>query len=535
MPGRVLSEQEYNAVRDDVLRSAPPNLDEATFNQWIGGAMTAAIAEAETRPAAQEGSALGRFGAGLGAMLNPVEMAKGAYQAVRHPIDTGTAIVGAMGDQWSQGIDLAKQGRVVEGVGHMAAGSIPMLGPVAAQVGEQFAQGDIAGGAGATAGLLAPFGVKPAVQAVRRAAPSGLRATIAESLEAKAGRRYADVMAPQVGPNKTRFGNQAARVGPDLAKKPEMAAWSRSGLQGHVDAAFDAATTKLDDAANARLSARTFETQPLIDDLQRVRQRWVSESVDGSEFPRTTRTRESAVLDASGKPAQVVEHQRKPLGRDVVPEDNAARVAKIDEAIRELEQLGPYARYESLRRVREAFDKPAKIKYAPSVTADFLKKSGESSGAADVTGVLREQLAKFDPETAAANQGFSLYKTAKDVLDATAEVERTRPRVGRAIMTRLTTTLAGGQQAGVTGAAAGYVLGPILDAAASAAPTTRLQVAQLMTKLARAIRAGEVDQVSSLASRLRRLAPASTVGVAQQTAQVVAERQANRPAEARGR
>lgn len=535
MPQRVLSEEEYNAVREQVLASAPPNLDEATFNKWIGPTMTAAIAEAELRAPEQQGSAIGRFASNAASMLNPIEMAKGAYQAVRHPIDTGTAIVGAMGDQWSQGIDLAKQGRLIEGAGHMAAGSLPVIGPTAANIGEQIGQGDVAGGMGATAGLLAPFGVKPAVQTARTMTPKGLRATIAESLEARAGKRYASTMAPQVGPNKTRFGNQAEQVGPELAKNPNMGAWSREGLHAKVDQAFEAAGVKLDEAANSRLNARTFDTQPIIDNLRQVRQRWVSEAVEGSEFPRQSTTRPSAILDETGQPAQVTEFQRKPIGRDVVPEDNAARVAKIDEAIRELEQLGPQARYESIRRIREAFDKPAKIKYAPSVTQDFLKKSGESSGAADVTGTLRSHLAKFDPETAIANEGYSLYKTAKDVLDATAEVERTRPRVGRAIMTRLTTTMAGGQQGGVAGAAAGYVLGPIVDAAAASAPTIRLQTAQLMTRLAKAIRAGDVEQVNSITSRLQRLVPAGSVSVAQQTAPVSAERQRHRPAETAGR
>ena len=51
MPRRTLTEAEFERVKAEVLASAPPNLDEATFTRWIGPTFTAAIAEAETRPA----------------------------------------------------------------------------------------------------------------------------------------------------------------------------------------------------------------------------------------------------------------------------------------------------------------------------------------------------------------------------------------------------------------------------------------------------------------------------------------------------
>lgn len=532
---RTLSEEEYNQVVEKVMASAPPNLDEATFNRWIGPTMTAAIQEAELQPPAQQGSALGRFGSNLGAMLNPIEMAKGAYQAVRHPIDTATAVVGAMGDQWSQGIDLAKQGRIVEGIGHMGAGTIPVIGPTAANIGEQIGQGDVAGGFGATAGLLAPLGVKPAIQTARTMTPKGLRATIAESLEAKAGRRYAETMAPTVGPNKTRFGTQAEKVGPTLAKNPDMAAWSREGLHGKVSSALDAATQKLDEAADVNLATGSVETAPIVAAMKTARQRLVAEAIDADHPTREVTQRTSQILDADGKPAIVSESKAKALGKDVEPSPNAGRIGALDEVIAELEQLGPLARYESLRRIRQAWDAVAKQVYMPSPTADLLKLKGRSLGAADATGALRENLAKASPKMAQANEAYSLYKTAKDVLDATAEVERTRPKVGRAIMARLTGSMVGGQQAGAAGAVSGYVLGPIIDAAASSAPTVRLQTAQLMTRLAKAVRAGDVDQVNSIVSRLQRMAPGGAVSVSHQTASVSAERQRDTPPTAAAR
>src|SRR5262245_16690065 len=99
MPRRVLSEAEFNAVRNQVLQSLPDNWDEATFNRNIGMEMDKAIAEAEHSTAPVEGSATGRFVSNAAEMLNPVTMAKGIYGAVRHPIDTVTNIAGQQADQ----------------------------------------------------------------------------------------------------------------------------------------------------------------------------------------------------------------------------------------------------------------------------------------------------------------------------------------------------------------------------------------------------------------------------------------------------
>ena len=195
-----------------------------------------------------------------------------------------------------------------------------------------------------------------------------------------------------------------------------------------------------------------------------------------------------------------------------MPSPNAARVATIDQAIAELQQLGPVSQYEPLRVMRQAYDGPAKAIYSPSMTADFLKAQGSKLGAADVTGTLRRTLGAADETTAAANAEYSLWRTANDVLEATREVERTRPRVGRAIMTRLTTTLAGGQAGGVPGAAAGFILAPALDAAMGSGITVQLKTAKLMQSLATAIRSGNVDAINGLTAKLRAAQASSIVG-----------------------
>lgn len=496
-----------------VLRGdSPPTEAELTqifaeLNRSNGPARTEDFMD---KPAQPEGSAAGRFLSNAGEVLNPLSMVEGLWNAIRHPIDTASNIADMHIAEGRKTINLAREGRLVEAAGHGAATLLPLIGPAAAQAGEQIASGDIAGGLGRGAGLLVPAAApslaRGAVKAATKAAP--MRA--ADALDAGAAARVADVMSPKVGPNKTRFGNRAEQVAPDLVADPAMAKWSREGMHVEVQNKLTAAERALDDAQDARLSARTFNTEPLINDLLKKRRELTAPTVDASDMarqpvgPPTTRTTMGA--PGGGTPTtSTVAAKGSALGADVVPAPNAARVAQIDQAIAELKQLGPVARYEAIRRVRAAYDGPAKVKYNPSLTADFLKNQGGASGAADVTGVLREHLAKFDPQTAAANAEYSLYRSADDILSATAEVQRTRPTVGRQIVARLTGSVVGGQAAGAAGAVSGYLLGPVVETAVTAGVTTKLKTAAMMARLAKAIRTGEMKTVVSLSDQLKRL------------------------------
>lgn len=542
---RTLTEQEYNAVKEQVMQSAPPNMDEATFTRWIGPQMHAALVEAELKPPMQHDPAAWRFVAGAASMLNPIAMVEGVANAVRHPIDTVSAIGHDMADQGRQAIDAAQQGRMVEAVGHGTAAMLPVIGPAAAHVGEQGASGDVAGALGGAAGLVLPFLAKPGLSAARRLVPASAREAAATGLEAGANSRYEQVMAPQVGPNKTRFGNMAKDVAPELASDPNMSALSRTGLQGKVEQAFESAKAQLDAAADSRNKGAAFDTKPILDSLQKARAALVAEAVDASH-PIPEVTNSPAIRPArAGTEIQVhgdapigvndlrpdqrgyrtvdtgefakLQRQGVPIGQDVEPAPNAPRIASIDQVIDEVTRLGPVARYESLRRIRQAWDSVAKAVYSPAMTADYMKAQGGKLGAADATAAIREHLANIDPTTAAANEKYSLYKKAQDVLDATAEVERTRPKVGRAIMARLSGTIFGGTAAGPLGAGAGFVLGPTVESILSAGGTTKLVTAQLMEKLAGAIRNGDMAAAESLAGKLKsaatKLAPATAAAV----------------------
>lgn len=438
-------------------------------------------------PDQPQGSALGRFVGGAAEMLNPVTMVKGAYQMVRHPLDTYEAMVGQSAEQFGKAREAWDRGGVSEAIGHTGAAVLPMIGPMAADIGEQAGQGDIAGALGATTGLLAgPKALKEAVKIPVRVP------AVRAALERGAVSRVQDVMTPKASSQVARrMAEKAKEIAPQILKENKSGfGWSRDALQKQILGKLDSAEQNLDAATDARLEARALETQPVLDALREKRAAQTVQAVDASQPTRTTTTRTSAIVDESGRPIEVTESRAVPYGQDVVPGPNQPRVSQIDQAIGEIEQLGPTSRYEPLKRMRQAYDKPARTVYNPSLVDDFLKKSGEAKGAADVTAALRETLAKADPATAEANASYALYRSASDVLEVAQQIEQVRPKVGRQIMARLTGTLFGAKAAGPAGAAAGYALAPAVDSLVNAGFTTKLKTAQLMQTLADAMKSG---------------------------------------------
>jgi hypothetical protein len=321
-----------------------------------------------------------------------------------------------------------------------------------------------------------------------------------------------DVTAPKTGANKARFGNAAEKFAPDILRDPELGAMSREGLQGKIEGRLSEAQSALDEAADARLSARTFNTQPIIKALLEKRKRLTAETVEASKRVPTLRGEggrpnpSGLIRDIdTGQMRPALTPEARPFGQDTVPAPNSARVAQIDQALDEIKALGPSARYESLRRIRAAYDGPASVKYNPSMTADFLKAQGSASGAADVTGVLRESLAKMDPQTAAANADYALFKKTADVLRAAEETERVRPNMFRKTMGRVTGAATGGAAGGGIGAVAGVLTADFIDAIARSGITTKLTTARMLTTLEDALRGNRTPQVQGVLAKLARM------------------------------
>lgn len=473
----------YSGVYDDI-----PKTTGGTDNP-----MNFAVVNGQKVPV--EGSPTERFVEGAAKYLNPVTAVEGMASAVRHPLDTAKAQWDALEQQRNMASELAKQGRYSEAIGHFVAGMLPFLGPPAAAAGERIGSGDIAGGVGEAVGLLAPAALplaKSAVGATVNAAKgipgaAGVLNAAADVADQAANTRAAQVIAPTVGANKVRLGNMAAEVAPAVAR--ETTGLTRAAIARSISGKLEDAAAGLDAASDARLEARSLPTRPVLDALQAARDRLTAKAVEASEF----------------KPQSGV--NRPPVGEDVVPGPNAARVAQIDQAMQEIRKLGPVARYESLRRIRESYDAPAKAVYSPAVTADFLKAQGGQRGAADVTGAIRGYLAKMDPGTATANADYSLWKSADTVIQAAEEVDRVRPTVGRTIMSRGLGAAVGASEDGPLGAAVGATLGPLLERAGSGlSPAIKITVARNLASLADALRAGQVTRATGLLQSLRAIA-----------------------------
>lgn len=500
-PTRTLDEWEFNQIRQRVLDAAPKGLSESDFQRYIGPAMAQAIGEAENTPK-QDGSALGRFVSNAAEMLNPVAIGS----AILNPSRTAQAMLDASADQYAKARQAASEGRYSEALGH-GLGVVPIVGTIPAVAGEQMASGDVAGGLGKAAGFAAPIVVPKAVGAAVRAVPD----SVATSADALAAQKIADVMAPKVGPNKLRFGNDAAKVAPTIAQEmaAEGAPLTRAGLKSRYDAKLDAARDRLDAAQNAVSSTADYPTQPVIDALKAKRAELVAEARKGQTQPGNAplqREDQLKGIDYADRAREI------PIGKDVEPAPNAARIAAIDQVIKEVSDLGKVAPYESLRMIREAWDKVAKVQYHPSMTQDFLKQQGSAAGAADATSALRESLARFEPDVANANQSYSLYRRATDVLRATEEVERTRPTQGRQLVAKILGTTMGAHEAGAAGAVAGFALGPAIDAALQMAPTMQLKMASGLTKLAAAIRAGDTGMALSLMDQIKQMGKVGAIG-----------------------
>jgi hypothetical protein len=335
---------------------------------------------------------------------------------------------------------------------------------------------------------------------------------LADVADVSAAKDITKVIAPTAGANKTRFGNMAKDVAPRLASEPGMGAWTRTGLGQKVTARFDEAASALDDAADARLKGRPIPTKPIVYGLLEERAKLTAPAMEGTLPSRETRTRTSSLVDSQGRPITVESQHAMPIGEDVVPGPNSVRVGQIDRAIKEVKALGPVASYDAIKTIRQAYDGPAKAKYSPSLTADYLSKQGEASGAADVTSVLRDKLGQADPATAVANKEFAFWKKTKDVLDATEEVERTRPNLVRQLATRFTGAVIGEGSGGTLGATIGVLLAPVADAVLSAAPTYKVMLARGLDDLSTALKTGDVPKIEAVIRRLRAMAVAAAAG-----------------------
>ncbi len=124
MPSHPLTEEEFNIVKDGVLKSAPPNMDEDTFNKWASGQMPAALNQAETLKGASLGASIKD---GLQALLDhPVKAAATAAAYASPMLKTGMEELATNPNVPKMGSQL---GRIIGGVGAPIGGAVES-GPI---------------------------------------------------------------------------------------------------------------------------------------------------------------------------------------------------------------------------------------------------------------------------------------------------------------------------------------------------------------------------------------------------------------------
>jgi hypothetical protein len=333
----------------------------------------------------------------------PSDYIEGPLYAAQHPLDSLGLLWGGIKDAHAQQAAKTKEaagrlqtapdllsrlGAASEFVGHGAATILPVVGPAAAQVGEQIAEGDVAGGLGGAAGLLAPFGVRPAIKAT---APA--RAFVGNKIKSAAVNQMGQALAATTNENKVR----AARVAPEMV---DRRIWN-SDLK-KLEARADVESTKAGkvvEAEVAKVASKEVDVLPLVDELEKAK---------------------AGYLD-TGKGGQ----------RIVIEPAAVEAVNKLQSTLME---YGDQVSIESVNKVRKIWDQA--VQRGKGFTTDELtqwnvwaKREGRT--------VLREELSKASPDIDRVMAEYAFWQNIEDVAHAT-----NKRRVGQS--GSLTPTIAGG-------------------------------------------------------------------------------------------
>lgn len=479
------------AVEDDtqaeqVLRQLPFS-DEVRATLWDARKGMAPPPPAPAAPPEAPPGAVSRFVSNAAERLNPVTMVRGLAQAVANPIDTVTGLVRAQGEQFGKARDAFGQGRLSEAVGHGAAGMLPVLGPMAADIGEQAGRGDVAGAAGALTGVLAPMAAaRPVAAAAQRAA---------RPLQQTAQRQVVQAL----GPTKERFKAIAERRAPEVLRRG--LGGSRESLQAQAATRARAAGQQIDELLT-REGGRTLNPQAVIDALEQAK----------AEFQDVRRVSfaEAAKSGLRRSPGARVVNGMVEI--PVVFEPRA--VAQLTDLQRILRELGPEARVDQIVGVRRAWDKVVsqaggfQHRRAGGI-GQPLADTSEAAAKRTATTAIRKLLDDEMPDLAAINKEFAFWKDLDDVLRQT--IQRTQAQ-GPGLLGRVREgagqvagAVVGGAAGGPLGAGAGAIITGQLAKAAHAAftsPRWRLVSARTKAQLAEALASGNPERISSALGRV---------------------------------
>ena len=471
---RELSPGEREAIENALVAQAPKGLSDDEFDRWFGPRFDGAIAEAEHSNAPVSGSSLRRFLTNAGSMLNPIPIVQAGLGAVGDLV-TGNfdgRLVQAQVDEWNK----AKNAPTVsETLGHGLAAVTPLVGPVAARTGEQIASGDVAGGLGATTGLVAPFAASAALRG--RVAQRARRGDPAK-LEREAARQVADRV---LAPGSAKFKGKAEAIAPEILKRG--LGGSREDLIQAADEGMSVAAQRIDDAITAGGGPGAgVMVDPIVRQLQ---QRLDGLLINGEPI-------KGAEGRVAGLKARIDQLERTAK----TPRQRPGLIPTGTGSAKPLRALS----FDDLKRFRDE-------QYRIANDAKAYQRMGNPSlsdegfAAAESGSAVRQEFARLSPELAAANADYSFFKTLGDVLD---------PAQGRPKVTAPSSGITGG--AATSGAVAGSLISPKAAFVLSvvrpwiqnvrSTPAWQMADAQSKMRLAQAIRQGEVPLAQRLMAQI---------------------------------
>jgi hypothetical protein len=418
---------------------------------------------------------ISRFASNLAEQVNPVSAVKGVWNAlpipqamggsgvIEGPLTAAKGIWDASNEQRHKAHDAMDRGDYGEMAARSVAAAIPILGPAAAEAGDQIASGDVAGGLGKAVGIVGPM-----VGLGMRKAPKNA-AVAADAMEREAVQQVAQKV---LAPKNAKYQPMAQDAAKELLKRGIQG--DRTALQQWADDLVADADTRIDDVIQSYPQTATLKTAPVIAELDKA-------------------------MDALGFDG--------PQGRQINPtyQELHSQLAQMKAFVSD---RGADMSFDDMRRLRQQLDQVSKE------SGSFAKAKGDRSLSAaeratmDTANAIRRQIVAERPELAAPNADMSLGLAVKDILD---------PVKGRPAQPPSATTGAtGGMHA--TGALIGasaakmfdkvpvmqplaaYIGSKVIPALreAQVSPENQLRLAQDKYKLAQALKAGQAGKAQGI-------------------------------------
>ena len=198
------------------------------------------------------------FGKELWNQVNPVSGIQGAAQLAAHPIDSLKSDAGAREQVYQEAEDAFKKGNYSEGAAHLLYAALPFIGPQLDQAGNNFVQGNIAKGMGASAGmglsLAGPEGVKNAIMAVPGAS----------AVQDLARRMYQSSLKPP--PSWYTPGQVRGLVDTGLMNEIPVSDGGRVKLQGLISDLNDRVQDQINAGSNTGATVNKFDVASRLSD-----------------------------------------------------------------------------------------------------------------------------------------------------------------------------------------------------------------------------------------------------------------------------